>query len=193
MMVDFDLTLRIARQRAGVTQQALADAAGVTQAYVSNIESGRAKPTSTPTITAFAETLGIDPDILFAAAGQLPANVAYYAAHHVEAIKAIRAMIASEGPKPGVVLPAPDPRNVRDGLEMHRCSCIDHAAHLRVHASDCDGHAQSGPNKGMTIGNDYALEALRCRRAADLIDEGMDQIDASIQARKELGKLHRER
>lgn len=193
MMVDFDLTLRIARQRAGVTQQALADAAGVTQGYIANIEAGRAKPTSTPTISSFAETLGIDPDILFAAAGQIPSNVAYYAANHVEAIKAIRAMMASEGPKPDVVRPAPDPRNVRDGLEMHRCSCIDHAAHLRVHASDCDGYAQSASNKGTAVGRDYALSAQRSRRAADLIDEGMDQIDASLQARKELGKLHRER
>lgn len=192
-MVDFDLTLRIARQRAGVTQQALAKAAGVTQAYVSNIEGGRARPTSTPTITAFAETLGIDPDILFAAAGQLPSDVAYYAAHHVAAIKAVRAMMADEDQKPQLAVPAQDPRNVRDGVDIFRCSCIDHAAHLRVHASDCDGYAQSASNKGTIVGTDYELEARRCRHAADLIDTGMDQIDASLQARKDLGKLHRER
>ncbi len=51
------------RHRAGVSQQTLADAAGVDRSMVSYIESGRRNPTY-PIVLRIAKALGVDPQIV---------------------------------------------------------------------------------------------------------------------------------
>lgn len=51
-----DLRFKIARQLAGLTQLKLAEAAGVTEALVTRIESGRARP-DRPTAEKIAQVL----------------------------------------------------------------------------------------------------------------------------------------
>lgn len=57
--------IKRARQQAGLTQGELADRAGLSQAYLSQIESGSKDP-SVETLQKLANTLGIEPGSLFA-------------------------------------------------------------------------------------------------------------------------------
>lgn len=60
--VDSGVVLRSARQRAHLTQQQLAVAAGVTQSVVSAYESGRRQP-SVPTLAALVAATGFELDL----------------------------------------------------------------------------------------------------------------------------------
>ena len=55
-----DLRFKIARQLAGLTQLRLAEAAGVTEALITRIESGRARP-DRPTADKIAQVLNKRP------------------------------------------------------------------------------------------------------------------------------------
>ena len=55
-----DLRFKIARQLAGLTQLKLAEAAGVTEALITRIESGRARPDRS-TADKIAQVLGKKP------------------------------------------------------------------------------------------------------------------------------------
>lgn len=55
-----DLRFKIARQLAGLTQLRLAEAAGVTEALITRIESGRARPDRS-TADKIAQVLGKKP------------------------------------------------------------------------------------------------------------------------------------
>lgn len=57
------MTIREARQAAGVTQKLLADALGVSQQYVSKLERGEMSPANitAKNLLAIADILGVDP------------------------------------------------------------------------------------------------------------------------------------
>lgn len=57
------MTIREARQAAGVTQKMLADALGVSQQYVSKLERGEMSPANitAKNLLAIADILGVDP------------------------------------------------------------------------------------------------------------------------------------
>ncbi|MBB2202071.1 helix-turn-helix transcriptional regulator [Gluconacetobacter tumulisoli] len=63
MMLEDVSALTIWRERAGLTQKALADMAGVSQSYVNEIEGGK-KPGSAATLAKLAATLGASVDRL---------------------------------------------------------------------------------------------------------------------------------
>lgn len=56
----FSAVLRQARERRGLSQRALAQKAGVTDSYVSQLESGRRPPPRPRVITALARALGVE-------------------------------------------------------------------------------------------------------------------------------------
>ncbi|WP_295617351.1 helix-turn-helix transcriptional regulator [uncultured Intestinimonas sp.] len=57
------MTIKEARQAAGVTQKMLADALGVSQQYVSKLERGEMSPANitAKNLLAIADILGVDP------------------------------------------------------------------------------------------------------------------------------------
>jgi len=62
-MVNAESPVRVFREHRGLTQQALADAAGVSKTTISELESGR-KDGSIKTLSAIADTLNVDIDDL---------------------------------------------------------------------------------------------------------------------------------
>jgi transcriptional regulator with XRE-family HTH domain len=62
--------LRLARQRAGVSQEALAEMAGIDRTYVSGIERGVRNP-SIEVLAKFAHALGVSTASLLASPGGL--------------------------------------------------------------------------------------------------------------------------
>lgn len=65
-----------ARERRGLSQNALAKAIGKSHAYVWAVEQGRSRMTAAETIEAVAEVLGIDPIELYAGASLIPPDIA---------------------------------------------------------------------------------------------------------------------
>jgi transcriptional regulator with XRE-family HTH domain len=63
------------RRARNLAQKAVADAAGISTAYLSDIENGRRSPSNVVLITGLAHALGADPDALAIRAGQLPAQI----------------------------------------------------------------------------------------------------------------------
>lgn len=59
LQAHFGKTVREARQKAGLTQAALADQAGLTQQYIARIEAGQINPTLA-TMAAVARVLHLD-------------------------------------------------------------------------------------------------------------------------------------
>jgi transcriptional regulator with XRE-family HTH domain len=59
LQAHFGKTVREARQKAGLTQAALADLAGLTQQYIARIEAGQINPTLA-TMAAIARVLHLD-------------------------------------------------------------------------------------------------------------------------------------
>lgn len=92
-MTSFAETFREARERVGLLQRDVADAANVSQSYVANIETGRTTPTKPETIRALAAAVGVDPDVLFAAAGRIPDDLYAAIVGDVEVIRTVRRAI----------------------------------------------------------------------------------------------------
>jgi transcriptional regulator with XRE-family HTH domain len=72
----FGLALRLARRQAGLSQQELAAAVGISATYVSKLEHGRTPPPAVPTLLALAAALATDPLPLLQARRPLPAALA---------------------------------------------------------------------------------------------------------------------
>lgn len=64
--------LKSLRSDAGVSQNALASAIGKSHTYVWSVEAGRERLTAKDTIVAWADALGVHPDVVYKAVGQLP-------------------------------------------------------------------------------------------------------------------------
>lgn len=88
--------IRAHRERAGLTQRQLAEAAGVTVSYISDVENGRKHPSKPETIRAIAETLGVDPDELFHSGKRIPDDVLDWLRSDVECLRAVRALMGLE-------------------------------------------------------------------------------------------------
>nr|WP_290669391.1 transcriptional regulator [Ardenticatena sp.] len=71
MSTTFGLYLKTLRERAGISQEALAEEAGISSAYVSQIESGQRNPPSPPILREMAGPLGVEYPVLLYAAGYL--------------------------------------------------------------------------------------------------------------------------
>jgi transcriptional regulator with XRE-family HTH domain len=67
--------LRALRIDAGMSQNALATAIGLSHTYVWNVEAGRAKLTARDTIEAWANALGVHPDKVYKAIGTVPHDI----------------------------------------------------------------------------------------------------------------------
>lgn len=67
--------LRALRIEAGMSQNALATAIGLSHTYVWNVEAGRAKLTARETIEAWAGALGVHPDRVYKAIGTVPHDI----------------------------------------------------------------------------------------------------------------------
>ncbi|GAP64078.1 hypothetical protein ARMA_2501 [Ardenticatena maritima] len=67
----FGLYLKTLRERAGISQEALAEEAGISSAYISQIESGQRNPPSPPILREMAGPLGVEYPVLLYAAGYL--------------------------------------------------------------------------------------------------------------------------
>lgn len=63
------------REKADISQTALASAIGKSQPYVWNVESGRRGLTARDTIHAWAEALGVHPDEAYHAIGAIPHDI----------------------------------------------------------------------------------------------------------------------
>lgn len=63
------------REKASISQTALASAIGKSQPYVWNVESGRRGLTARDTIDAWAEALGVHPDEVYHAIGAIPHDI----------------------------------------------------------------------------------------------------------------------
>ena len=85
----FGTFLRSNRKVRGISQQQLADAAGISHTYVSKIEGGLLVP-SEEALKAFAECLGIDPDEMLSRAGRAPSDVVEILAARPDLSKKIR-------------------------------------------------------------------------------------------------------
>lgn len=59
------MSLREARQQAGLTQVALAKRAGVDQTTISDVETGKNRNPSWETVKRISDALGMDPSALF--------------------------------------------------------------------------------------------------------------------------------
>ena len=70
----FPEQLKELRWRRCLTQEELADQAGIDNTYLSKIESGKAQA-SESTIRVLAECLGTDPDQLVLSAGKIPVRL----------------------------------------------------------------------------------------------------------------------
>jgi HTH-type transcriptional regulator, competence development regulator len=73
--VTFGSTLRSLREEKQLRMTELASKAGISQAFLSKIESGKEKPPAEGKLRALARELDCDPDVLLALAGRLPADV----------------------------------------------------------------------------------------------------------------------
>ena len=60
-MTPIELNIRELREKKGWTQQELADKAGLYQATISNLESGRSRRIEFDKLDAIAEALGVQP------------------------------------------------------------------------------------------------------------------------------------
>lgn len=67
--------LRALRSEAGMSQNALATAIGLSHTYVWNVEAGRAKLTARDTIEAWAGALGVHPDKVYKTIGTVPHDI----------------------------------------------------------------------------------------------------------------------
>lgn len=67
--------LRALRIEAGISQNALATAIGLSHTYVWNVEASRAKLTARDTIEAWAGALGVHPDKVYKAIGTVPHDI----------------------------------------------------------------------------------------------------------------------
>ena len=67
--------LRAIRERAGVTQNGLAQETGLSHAYVWRVEAGRAKLTARDTIHGWARALQVHPDEIYQAIGVIPHDI----------------------------------------------------------------------------------------------------------------------
>lgn len=67
--------LRALRIEAGISQNALATAIGLSHTYVWNVEAGRVKLTARDTIEAWAKALGVHPDKVYQAIGTVPHDI----------------------------------------------------------------------------------------------------------------------
>lgn len=94
----FGRRLRHLRHAAGLTQAALATAAGIDHTYLSKLECGAIEPPSERTVVRLAERVGLDrPDELLALrddmlllAGKIPADVRAIILAHPEACRLLR-------------------------------------------------------------------------------------------------------
>ena len=68
-------TLRALRTEAGMSQNALAAAIGLSHTYVWNVEAGRVKLTARDTIEAWAGALDVHPDKVYKAIGAVPHDI----------------------------------------------------------------------------------------------------------------------
>lgn len=93
-MTDFADTLRAERERAGLTQAQLADAADVSRSYIALMESEHKGAPPDPQLIALATALGCDPDLLFAAANRTPPDITASIDQRMRAIKDLRAQVA---------------------------------------------------------------------------------------------------
>lgn len=67
--------LKHLREKAGISQNALAIVIGKSQPYVWNVESGRRSLTARDTIFAWADALGVHPDEVYHAIGAIPHDI----------------------------------------------------------------------------------------------------------------------
>jgi transcriptional regulator with XRE-family HTH domain len=67
--------LRAPRTKEKISQNALATMIGRSHTYVWNVEAGRVKLTACETIEAWAEALGIRPDMVYKAIGTVPHDI----------------------------------------------------------------------------------------------------------------------
>lgn len=63
LLASLGANVRLAREKHGLTQQQLAEAAGISQRYVAGIETGRESP-GLRRIFTLAQVLGVEPDTL---------------------------------------------------------------------------------------------------------------------------------
>lgn len=68
-MADFGAGLVRVRKELGVSQEALAEKAGMQRSHISRIESGRITMPSGPVVDRLAAALGVEPDVLYRASG----------------------------------------------------------------------------------------------------------------------------
>ncbi len=88
--------LRALRSEAGISQNALATAIGLSHTYVWNVEAGRAKLTARDTIEAWAGALGVHPDKVYKAIGMVPHDIVDQLRHvDFEMWQTIRSVIAN--------------------------------------------------------------------------------------------------
>lgn len=86
--------LRALREKAGLSQNALAAAIGRSHTYVWNVEAGRVGLTARDTIEAWAEALGVHPDEIYQAIGAVPHDIIeLLQAADVKAWQAVRALV----------------------------------------------------------------------------------------------------
>lgn len=67
--------LRALRTKAGLSQNALATAIGLSHTYVWNVDAGLVKLTAREKIEVWAETLGVHPDEVYKAIGTVPHDI----------------------------------------------------------------------------------------------------------------------
>ena len=94
-MTTFADTFREARERAGLVQRDVADRIGSNRSYIGNVERGATVPTKPETIRAMADVLGLDADVLFAAAGRVPDDLSAAIVRDVGSIKAARVAVSA--------------------------------------------------------------------------------------------------
>lgn len=88
--------LRALRCEAGMSQNALATAIGLSHTYVWNVEAGRAKLTARDTIEAWAGVLGVHPDKVYKAIGSVPHDIVEHLQDaDIETWQTVRSAIAN--------------------------------------------------------------------------------------------------
>ncbi len=90
-MTPFGEYLKILRERAGLSQEALAEEAEISSAYVSQIETGRRNPPTPDVLRRMAPSLGVAYTVLLMQAGHLTD-----AELHMLLLRAIRVLYAQE-------------------------------------------------------------------------------------------------
>lgn len=91
--------IRAHRERAGFTQRQLAEAAGVTVSYISDVENGRKQPSKPETIRSLASALGIRADELFVGVRRVPDDLAERLRTDIRAVNLVRAVLALDAEK----------------------------------------------------------------------------------------------